>query len=207
MNPNLSEVIFILDRSGSMASLTNDTIGGYNAFIEEQKNDPGETKLTTVLFDHEYELLHNGVNVRDVKPMTTEDYWPRGLTALYDAIGKTINDVGHRLNNTPEDERPSKIIFVITTDGCENASKEFNQRKVKEMIEHQTDKYSWQFIFLGANIDVKEVANDIGISMDFAASYTATTRGVNSVYSTMSKITSDYKKSGVVDIDSFNSLC
>ena len=207
MNPNLSEVIFILDRSGSMAGLTNDTIGGYNAFIEEQKKDPGETKLTTVLFDHEYEILHNGVNVHDVAPMTTKDYWPRGCTALYDAIGKTINDVGHRLSNTAEDERPSKIIFVITTDGMENASREYSQRKVKEMIEHQTNKYSWQFIFLGANIDVKEVASDIGISMDFAASYTTTTKGVNSVYSTMSKITSDYKKNGVVNTDSFNSLC
>lgn len=207
MNPNLSEVIFILDRSGSMVGLTNDTIGGYNAFIEEQKKDPGETKLTTVLFDHEYEILHNGVNVHDVAPMTTKDYWPRGCTALYDAIGKTINDVGHRLRNTAEDERPSKIIFVITTDGMENASREFSQRQVKEMIEHQTNKYSWQFIFLGANIDVKEVASDIGISMDFAASYTATTIGVNSVYSTMSKITSDYKKNGIVNTDSFNSLC
>lgn len=207
MNPNLSEVIFILDRSGSMAGLTNDTIGGYNAFIEEQKKDPGETKLTTVLFDHEYEILHNGVNVHDVAPMTAKDYWPRGCTALYDAIGKTINDVGHRLSNTAEDERPSKIMFVITTDGMENASREYSQRKVKEMIEHQTNKYSWQFIFLGANIDVEEVASDIGISMDFAASYTTTTRGVNSVYSTMSKITSDYKKNGVVNTDSFNSLC
>lgn len=207
MNPNLSEVIFILDRSGSMASLTNDTIGGYNAFIEEQKKDPGETKLTTVLFDHEYEILHNGVNVHDVAPMTAKDYWPRGCTALYDAIGKTINDVGHRLSNTAEDERPSKIIFVITTDGMENASREYSQRKVKEMIEHQTNKYSWQFIFLGANIDVEEVAGGIGINLDYAKSYSANSRGIGSVYSTMSKITSDYKASGVVDTASFDSLC
>lgn len=206
MNPNLSEVIFILDRSGSMSHLTSDTIGGYNAFINEQKKDPGETKLTTVLFDHEYKILHNGVNIHDVKPMTVDDYCPRGSTALYDAIGKTINDVGLRLYNTPEDERPSKIIFVITTDGYENSSKEFNQRRVKEMIEHQTDKYNWKFIFLGANIDVEEVSSGLGISMDFAASYSATAAGVDSVYATMARAVTDYKATGVVNCSLLDDL-
>lgn len=207
MNKNLSEVVFIIDRSGSMDGLEKDTIGGYNAFIEDQKKDPGETKLTTVLFDGFYEILHNGVNIHDVAPLTDADYYPRGMTALYDAIGKTIDDVGRRLAETPEDERPSKVIFVITTDGYENASRAYSQKKVKEMIKHQTEKYSWQFIFLGANIDVEEVADSIGISHDFAASYSASSCGVTSVYSTMSRAVSDYKDCGIVSKDVFESLC
>ena len=206
MNNNLTEIEFILDRSGSMGGLTDDTIGGYNAFIESQKNEPGDAVLTTVLFDHEYTVLHNGVNLKDVKPMTYAEYMPRGMTALYDAIGKTINDVGRRLNNTPEAERPGKVIFVITTDGYENASKEFTQQQVKEMIEHQTDKYSWQFMFLGANIDVQEVSCNLGISADFAASYTASENGVESVYSTMSKTVAGYRDTGAVSMNWMDSL-
>ena len=182
MNANLTEIVFILDRSGSMSSLTSDTIGGFNSFIEKQKNEPGEALLTTILFDDQYEVLHNGMNLKEVQPMTRDQYWARGMTAMYDAIGKTINEVGARLSATSEEDRPSKVIFVITTDGMENASREYTQAKVKEMIQHQTEKYSWEFIFLGANIDSAKQARDIGISSDFAANYCATADGLSSMY-------------------------
>ena len=182
MNANLTEIVFILDRSGSMSSLTSDTIGGFNSFIEKQKNEPGDALLTTILFDDQYEVLHSGINLKEVQPMTRDQYWARGMTAMYDAIGKTINDVGVRLSATPEEERPSKVIFVITTDGMENASREYSQAKIKEMIQHQTDKYSWDFIFLGANIDSVQQAANIGISADFAADYQATADGLFCMY-------------------------
>jgi len=129
MKNNLTEIVFILDRSGSMCSLVNDTIGGFNSFIEDQKQEDGEALLTTILFDDQYEILHNGVNIKTVKPMTTKEYSARGMTALLDAIGKTINTVGDRFNKLDEDNKPSKVIFVITTDGQENQSKEFKLKK------------------------------------------------------------------------------
>ena len=173
MKENLTEIVFILDRSGSMSSLTTDTIGGFNSFIDTQKQEDGEAILTTILFDDQYEILHNGVDIKTVKPLTSKEYSARGMTALLDAIGKTINTVGERLNKTNEDDKPSKVIFVITTDGQENSSKEFTQSKVKEMIEHQTNNYSWQFMFLGANIDAVSTAQSFGISGQFASNYTA----------------------------------
>ena len=185
MKKNLTEMVFILDRSGSMGHLTDDTIGGFNSMIESQKNEPGEAYVTTVLFDDEYELLHDHVNIQDIKPITRNEYFARGWTALLDAVGKTINSVGNRLSNTPEEERPEKVIFVITTDGMENASREFAKSKVKEMIEHQQSKYSWVFMFLGANMDAVSEANSLGINTDFARTYTASDLGTKSVYATM----------------------
>ena len=182
LNTNLTEIVFILDRSGSMMSLTDDTIGGFNSFIEKQKNEPGDALLTTVLFDDQYEILHNGMNIREVQPLSRDQYWARGMTAMYDAIGKTINEVGRRLSETPEEQRPGKVIFVITTDGYENASREFTQTKVKEMIQHQAEKYSWEFLFLGANIDSVKQAGNIGIKSDYAANYCATADGITSMY-------------------------
>lgn len=185
MKKNLTEMIFILDRSGSMDRLTDDTIGGFNSMIESQKNEPGEAYVTTVLFDDEYELLHDHVNIQDIKPITRNEYFARGWTALLDAVGKTINSVGNRLSNTPEEERPEKVIFVITTDGMENASREFAKSKVKEMIEHQQSKYSWVFMFLGANMDAVSEASSLGINTDFARTYTASDLGTKSVYTTL----------------------
>jgi len=182
MKRNLTEMVFILDRSGSMQSLTDDTIGGFNSMIENQKNEEGDAFVTTVLFDDKYELLHNHVNIHDNK-----EYFARGCTALLDAIGKTINSIGSRLSGTPEDERPDKVIFVIITDGMENASREFNKNTVKEMIEHQQDKYSWTFMFLGANMDAVGEAASLGINTDFAKTYTANSIGTQSVYTSMSK--------------------
>lgn len=187
MKTNLTEIVFILDRSGSMKHLTSDTIGGFNSFIDEQKKVDGEALLTTILFDDEYEILHNGVNLKVVKPLTTNEYSVRGFTALLDAIGKTINEVGDRLSKTKEEERPSKVIFIITTDGEENSSKEFKQEQVKSMIENQTNNYNWQFIFLGANIDAVATAQRYGINANLAHTYTANSVGTQSLYTSVSK--------------------
>jgi uncharacterized protein YegL len=168
MNDNLTEIVAILDRSGSMEPLTNDTIGGFNSFLKEQKEVPGEAVLTTVLFNDSYGLLHDRVNIKDVMPVSNNEYVADGSTALLDALGKTINDIGLKLHNTAEDDRPGKVIFFIITDGEENASSEFTNDKVKEMVELQKNTYNWEFIFLGANIDAFSAAKSIGISADRA---------------------------------------
>ena len=162
MNRDLTEIIFLLDRSGSMAGLETDTIGGFNAFIEKQRQLEGETIVTAVLFDDRYEILWNGIDANKAI-LTDKEYYVRGSTALLDAVGKTILDVGYRLSKTSEETRPGKVIFVITTDGMENSSKEFTYEKVKELIKHQQEKYNWEFIFLGANIDAAKEAGNIGI--------------------------------------------
>ena len=177
MKKGLTEIIYVLDRSGSMGHLTGDTIGAYNAYLDEQKKFDGETRITTVLFDDKYELLYNGEKIENAY-LDHEKYYVRGMTALYDAVGKTILDVGHRLSVTPENERPEKVIFIITTDGYENASKEFTQKKVKEMIEHQSNKYSWEFMFFGANIDTAAVADEIGVNPRMAYDFEASEKGI-----------------------------
>lgn len=199
MKKDLTEIIFILDRSGSMSRLTKDTIGGYNSYIENQKKENGEALITTVLFDNEYEILHNGVNINDIKPLTDKEYFARGTTALLDAIGKTISDVGARLNNTPEDEKPEKVIMIITTDGQENASIEYSKQQIKEMIEEQTNKYNWQFIFLGANIDAVSEAESIGIRGKFASNYGWSSQGVETSFATLDCLTTKYRCSGKVE--------
>lgn len=182
MDKNLTEIIFLLDRSGSMGGLETDTIGGFNGFIEKQSEFEGKTIVTAVLFDNKYEILWNGIEASKAK-LTNEEYYVRGSTALLDAIGKTILDVGHRLSKTNEDEKPSKIIFVITTDGMENSSVEFAYDKVKELIKHQQEKYNWEFIFLGANIDAGKEAMSIGIDQNNAYSFEASKSGVENMYS------------------------
>ncbi len=164
MKENLTEIVCILDRSGSMDSIITDAIGGFNKFLKDQKELEGEAKLTLVLFDDEYDIIHNGIDIQSVPELTSETYVPRGWTALYDAIGKTIKTVGERLQKTIEEERPGKVIFVILTDGYENKSTEFNGDKIKEMIEHQKEKYSWMFVFLGANLNADITAKSMGIS-------------------------------------------
>jgi len=194
MKDNLTEIVFILDRSGSMQDLVKDTIGGFNSFIEKQQKESGEAILTTVLFDDQYELLHDRINLKDVKKLTDKEYYTRGTTALLDAIGKTINSIGLKLNNTEEKDRPSKVIFVITTDGQENSSKEFKKDKIKEMVETQTNKYNWQFLFLGANIDAVSVGNSYGINM--VSNYTANSIGTQSLYAGVSKSVASYRSTG-----------
>ena len=180
MNQNLTEIVFILDRSGSMSGLENDTIGGFNGFVKNQAA-LGQTSLTTVLFDDKYEILHNGINAGDVV-LTGDEYFTRGSTALLDAVGKTINDVGKRLNETTETQRPAKVIFVITTDGLENASRTFSYDEVKKMITHQTENYKWEFIFMGANIDVAKEGDRLGICAENSLSFMASPSGVREMF-------------------------
>ncbi|GHU61789.1 hypothetical protein FACS189445_4150 [Spirochaetia bacterium] len=187
MNTQLTEIIFLLDRSGSMADLTNDTIGGFNGFIKKQA-EMGETRLTTVLFDDHYEILHNGINAADVR-ITDKEYFTRGCTALLDAIGKTIADAKKRIKALPEDEKPGKVIFVITTDGLENASREFTYGVIKEKIEKQAKKHGWEFIFMGANIDVAKESKSLGIKADHAFKFTADHAGVCAMFASVGNMT------------------
>ncbi|WP_430788332.1 vWA domain-containing protein [Virgibacillus flavescens] len=186
MNNQLTEIIFLLDRSGSMSGLEADTIGGFNALVDKQCKLEGETVLTAALFDDQYETIWSGIDANKVK-LTEENYFVRGSTALLDAIGKTILDVGQRLSETSEERKPGKVLFVITTDGMENASREFSHKKVKEMIQHQKDKYDWEFIFIGANIDAAEEADQVGISSNDAYSFEASSKGVEKMYSMVSE--------------------
>jgi uncharacterized protein YegL len=181
MNMNVTEIIFLLDRSGSMEGHESDTIGGFNAFIKKQRQLEGKTIVTAILFDDQYEIVWNGIDANQAK-LTDNDYFVRGCTALLDAVGKTILDVGYRLSNTREEEKPDKVIFVITTDGLENASFEFNYEKVKELIKHQQEKYNWEFIFLGANIDAGKEADTIGIDIKNAYNFEASKTGVECMY-------------------------
>jgi hypothetical protein len=193
MNKNLTEIIFLLDRSGSMAGLEGDTIGGFNAFVEKQSKLEGETILTAVLFDDEYEVLWNGIDANKSR-LTDKEYYVRGCTALLDAVGKTILDVGYRLSNTNEELRPGNVIFVITTDGMENASREFSYKKIKELIKHQQEKYGWEFIFMGANIDAAKEAESIGIDMDNAYNFEASEVGVEVMYNIVCEAVSEKRE-------------
>lgn len=201
MKKNLTEMVFLLDRSGSMGSLTDDTIGGFNSMIVQQKKEDGEAYVTTVLFNSNRFILHDHINIQEVKPMTHADYMAYGATALLDAVGSTIDSIGERLANTPEEERPEKVIFVITTDGHENDSREYTKEKVKEMIEHQQNKYSWVFMFLGANMDAVAEASTYGISSNFAATYTASDIGTTCLYSCTSDAISNLRSVDTASCD------
>lgn len=178
-----TEVIFLIDKSGSMANLTNDTICGFNGFVESQKDDT-KTTLTTVLFDTTWRILHDGIDVYEVNQMTTKDYMAGGGTAMLDAIGDTINRVQDR-HDELGDDKPEKVLFVITTDGEENSSRKFTKAQIEKMIKHQTNGHGWEFIFLGANMDAVTVATNIGISYDRAVSYDWTSCGTDALYSTV----------------------
>lgn len=178
MKKGLSELIFILDRSGSMSSLKYDVIGGFNSLIEKQKQEEGEAYVSTILFDTNIEKLHDHIDIKEITPMTIDEYEPMGMTALLDAIGITIDSAGKRLSETPEDERPEKVIIAITTDGEENSSREYTKAQIKEKIEHQQNKYSWTFIFLGANMDAIDEAVNLGIDANFASTWTTSAAGL-----------------------------
>jgi hypothetical protein len=196
MKTGLVEIVSILDRSGSMAGLEKDTIGGYNSFIAAQAKLPGDLKVTTILFDDKYELLYSGEKA-DEAMLNDSNYTTRGSTALLDAVGKTILDIGARLANTKEDDRAEKIIFVITTDGQENASKKFNHVKIKEMITHQREVYKWEFVFFGANIETEIVAEELGIKLDNAHSYVADEEGVKNMMLYANDIVTDMRSKKV----------
>lgn len=171
MMKNLTEIVFILDRSGSMAGLEDDTIGGFNAMIEKQKNEEGDAFVSTILFDNYIEVIHDRVDIRKVRPMTRRDYYVRGCTALLDAVGRTIRHIGNVHKYAREEDRPEKTLFVITTDGMENASRKYSSDRVKQMVEHEKSKYGWEFLFLGANIDAVETAARYGIDSSRTANY------------------------------------
>ncbi|MDX1359274.1 MAG: VWA domain-containing protein [Clostridia bacterium] len=177
-----TELVFILDRSGSMAGLESDTIGGFNSMLKKQKKEPGDATITTVLFDDRYELLHDRFDMHNVKPLTNDQYFVRGSTALLDAIGNTINKVANVQRNAGEGERAEKVLFVIITDGMENASREYSYPMIRKMIEFEKEKYGWEFIFLGANIDADAVADRYGIHRSRAMNYHADSQGVRHSY-------------------------
>ncbi|HOS70288.1 MAG TPA: hypothetical protein PL076_09280 [Bacillota bacterium] len=190
MKKDLTELVFILDRSGSMSGLEGDTIGGYNAMLEKQKKEQGEAVITTVLFDDKYELLHDRINLRGIEPITEKEYYVRGTTALLDAVGRTISKIVNVHKHTTEDERAENVMFVITTDGMENASREYSYEKVRRMIEHQKSKHGWEFIFLGANIDAVDTAERFGIGQDRAVNYNADSDGTLLNYEVISETVS-----------------
>ena len=171
MNKNLTELVFILDKSGSMAGLEADTIGGFNGMIERQKKEPGEALVSTVLFSDASRVIHDRVNLQKVEPMTDRQYCVGGCTALIDAIGGAIHHIGNVHKYAREEDRPEHTIFVITTDGMENASRHYSADEVRAMVKHEQEKYGWEFLFLGANIDAVETAGRFGISEDRAVNF------------------------------------
>ena len=186
MRKDLTELVFIIDRSGSMSGLESDTIGGFNSMIRKQKQAEGEAVISTVLFDNVSEVLHDRVNGKDIQPMTEHDYTVRGTTALLDAIGGAIHHIGNVHKYARQEDVPEHTMFVITTDGMENASRYYSSEKVKKMIERQKVKYGWEFLFLGANIDAVETASHFGIGADRAVNYNCDSEGTALNYEVVS---------------------
>lgn len=186
MKKDLTEIVFILDRSGSMAGLERDTIGGYNSMLAKQRRETGEAYISTVLFDTEIEVLHDRVPIDKISDITDREYYARGCTAMLDAIGGAIRHIGNVHKYARDEDRPEKTIFIITTDGMENASRHFTHEKVKAMIERQKERYGWEFLFLGANIDAVNAGARIGIDRDFSVNYRSDGEGTALNYEVMS---------------------
>ena len=187
MKSNFTELIFILDRSGSMGGLESDTIGGFNSMLAKQQAQPGECRITTVLFDDSFEILHDRIDIKAVGKLTEHDYFVRGCTALLDAIGKTVKKINKVQKNTAEDYRAEKVVFIITTDGMENASREYTFEKIKSMVEKHKKKHNWEFIFLGANIDAIDVASRVGISKNRTQNFHNDSKGIELNYNVVSE--------------------
>lgn len=187
MKNNLTELVFIIDRSGSMSGFEADTVGGFNSTIEKQRAQEGKVYVSTVLFDNCSEVIHDRVDINEIKPMTRKDYQVRGCTALYDAIGEAIHHIGNVHKYARPEDVPEHTIFIITTDGMENASRRYSGADIKRKIKRQTERYGWEFIFLAANIDAGEEAEKIGIRRERAAVYRQTERGVERNYYAMSE--------------------
>ena len=198
MKNHSTELVFILDKSGSMSGLESDTIGGFNSMLEKQKAVDGECRITTVLFDNRYTLLHDRIDIRAVCPMTEREYFVGGSTALLDAIGTTIHKLIGVQKNTAEDFRAKKVMFAIITDGEENSSRTYSADQVREMIEHEKAKYGWEFLFLGANIDAVQTASRFGISADRAVDYVPDGEGTRLNYEAMAETVACFRATGAV---------
>ena len=192
-NANITELVFILDRSGSMAGLEQDTIGGFNSMLKKQKEEPGTALVSTVLFDDKREVLHDRCNISKISPLTSKDYYVRGCTALLDAVGYAIHHIGNIHKYARKEDIPQKTLFVIITDGMENASRTYSSDRVKTMIERQKAKYGWEFIFIGANIDAVETAGSIGIAPECAANYCCDEAGTELLYKNISAVVSEVR--------------
>ena len=185
MEKKLTELVFILDRSGSMGGLESDTIGGFNAMLAKQREGGGDVVVTTVLFDDAYELLHDRIPLSGVAPLTERDYFVRGTTALLDAVGRTIKKMVNVQKNTAPEHRGAQVIFVITTDGLENASREYSYQRIQQMIAKEKEKYAWEFIFLGANLDAVSEAARLGIDANRAARFVNDGEGIRRNYASL----------------------
>ncbi|WP_404336666.1 hypothetical protein [Planococcus rifietoensis] len=192
MKNETTELVFILDKSGSMAGLEKDTIGGFNALIDKQRKLPGEVRVTTVLFNHEYELLHDRISLEGISPMTDSDYEVGGMTALLDAVGSTIQKISNAQKGTLKKHQDDQVMFVITTDGLENSSCEYTYKKINEMIASKKTA-GWEFIFLGANIDAAATAKKFGVDEDFAVDYHADAEGTELNYQVLSEAVSSFR--------------
>lgn len=198
---NVTELVFILDRSGSMSGLEEDTIGGFNAMLQKQKKENGEAYVSTILFDNVSEVLHDRIKLKDVPKMTDEEYTVRGCTALMDAIGGAIRHIGNIHKYARPEDVPAHTMFIITTDGMENASVHYSSDEVKNMIERQKEKYGWEFLFIGANIDAVETAARFGIERNRAVNYRADSQGTRILYDTISAPISALRANKVIDED------
>ena len=206
MKKNLTEIVFILDRSGSMAGLEPDTIGGFNAMLEKQKREPGQALVSTVLFDNESTVLHDRIRLSDVPPMTDRDYVVQGCTALIDALGGAIHHIGNVHKYARREDVPEHTMFIITTDGMENASHRYTSNEVKRMIERQRSKYGWEFLFIGANIDAVETAARYGIDRNRAVNYKADGEGTRIVYESVSKAVQNVREDAPLKADWSNEI-
>ena len=199
MKKNLTELVFILDRSGSMQGLEADTIGGFNSMLKKQKKEPGEALVSTVLFDDRVEVLHDRVRADRVKPITDREYYVRGCTALLDAVGGAIHHIGNIHKYARPEDVPEHTLFIITTDGMENASHCYSAHQVRQMIRRQKKKYGWEFLFLGANIDAVETAGHLGIDADRAVNYHCDSEGTRLNYQVLTQAVSAVRCSAPLD--------
>ena len=194
MKKDLTELVFILDRSGSMSGMEQDTIGGFNSMIEKQKKEEGECLVSVVLFDSEISVLYDRVPISEVPAMTDKEYYTRGCTALLDAMGGAIHHIGNVHQYAREEDVPEKTVFVITTDGMENASVRYSAEKVRQMVKHEQDKYGWEFLFLGANIDAVETARRYGLREGHAVRFHNDREGIELNYKVMAETVSSVRK-------------
>ena len=201
MRKNLTEMVFILDKSGSMAGMEKDTVGGFNAMIEKQRREEGDALVSTVLFSNESRVIHDRADIAKVEPLTDRQYFVGGCTALYDAVGDAIHHIGNVHKYAREEDRPEKTVFVITTDGMENASRRYSAGEVKRLITRQKERYGWEFLFLGANIDARAVADDMGIEEERSACFVNDSRGNALKYEGISRAMSKVRKCMPVGAD------